>query len=68
MGMTLQLDFLFLLKGSSQKQLLDLLYKAALLRYTTKNQLNHINPKLGTAKKLPHLVDLGYLACNNSQA
>lgn len=67
MGMTLQLDFSFLVKGSSKKQLTDLLYKAALLRYTTKDNLNSINPKLGTSKKLASLISLGYLACKNSQ-
>lgn len=60
-----------LIKGSSYQQLFDLLYKAGQLRYSLKSHLNKINPKLGTdtkkLQKIQTLVDLGYLACNNSQ-
>jgi len=56
-----------LVKGSSYQQLFDLLYKAGQLRYSLKSHLNKINPKIGTPKKLQALIDLGYLACNNSQ-
>jgi hypothetical protein len=50
-----------IIKGGSYKQLFDLFYTLNQLRYATKANLNRINAKMGTPKKLKTLVDLGFL-------
>lgn len=55
-----------LTKGSSYKQLFDFLHTAYLLRFTTKDQLNRINNKFGTPKKLAKLTELGFFVFNEA--
>lgn len=50
-----------LIKGASYNQLFQLLYKAALLRYTAPEHLKRINPKIGTVNKTARLNELGLM-------
>ena len=55
-----------LIKGASFKQLFDFLHTAYLLRFTNKDQLNRLNNKFGTPKKLAKLVELGFFVFNEA--
>jgi hypothetical protein len=55
-------DLAEIVKGASFNQLFSFFYTLALLKYAVKDQLNQINNKLGTKKKLQRLVALDYLA------
>lgn len=51
-----------LVKGSSYRQLFDMLYTLALVRYATPEHLRAVNFKLGTTGKLGKIVELGYMS------
>lgn len=50
-----------IVKGSTWKKFFDWLYKAAQLRYTTKDHLNALSKQFGTPKKLAKLIEAGFL-------
>lgn len=49
-----------IVRGSTYKKFFDWLYKAAQLRYTTKDHLNRLNHQFGTKKKLASLKEAGF--------
>lgn len=51
-----------LVKGSSFKQLFNMLYALALVRYATPEHLRAVNFKLGTSGKLGKISELGYIS------
>lgn len=55
-------DLMPILKGARFKRFCDDLYKLAMIRYATFEQLNAINSQVFTKTKVPKLADLGYLA------
>jgi hypothetical protein len=55
-----------IVRGSTYKKLFDWLYKAAQLRYTTKDHLNRLNHQFGTKKKIQSLIEAGFLTAINS--
>lgn len=61
-------DLAPLVKGASFTQLFRLFHALALVRYATKDQLNSVNSKIATKKKLTLLVDMGYLFLTNTGA
>lgn len=50
---------------ASYKQIFDLFYTLAQIRYATFKQLHPLNHRVATKKNLEHLVNLGYLAAVN---
>ncbi|MDY6895448.1 MAG: hypothetical protein SVO01_08565 [Thermotogota bacterium] len=58
-------DLAPIVKGASFNQLFQLFWMLAQVRYATRGQLNAVNSKLGTAKKLHHLFTTGYLSVKN---
>ena len=51
-----------LVKGSSYRQLFDMLYTLALVRYATPEHLRAVNFKLGTSGKLGKITELDYIS------
>ncbi len=51
-----------LVKGSSYRQLFDMLYTLALVRYATPEHMRAVNFKLGTSGKLEKITEKGYIS------
>lgn len=59
-------DLTDIVKGSSFSQLFQLLWTLGTVKYATKEQLNSVNSKLATKKKLEKLASADYLSVRNN--